>query len=123
MAETSFSDALKRALQTRMEQYPRLQAADIVKFVFQGFLGVGHLLNKPDLIESRIADEMQREPAVREEPLTESLGPAWCRLSLRRAKAEGLTPRMILNMMRLSGSPAGFTREDVIRFCRALAGE
>ena len=122
MKDASFTGALERALRDHREHFP-LEAADIVKFVFQGFLGVGHLLNEPDLIESRIADEMRREAADREEALTESLGPAWCRLNLRRAKAEGLTPRMILNLMRLSGGPAGDTREDVIRFCRELAAE
>ena len=123
MTKEQFAEALKCALRAHRERCPRVQAEDIVKFAFQGFLGMGHLLSDPALVEKRIAEEMRQEQAAREEALTEDVSPAWCRLNLRRAKAEGLTPRTLSKMMFLSGDSAGFTREDVIRFCRTLSEE
>lgn len=123
MTKEQFTEAMRRSLREHRERFPHARAEDVVKFVFQGYLGVGHLLGESARVEERIAEEMSREQASPEEALTEDLGPFRCRLNLRRAMAEGLTPRMIAAMMRLSEIPADDAREDVIRFCRTLAEE
>ena len=124
MTKEQFTEAMRRSLREHRERFPHARAEDVVKFVFQGYLGAGHLLGEPARVEKRIEEEMSREQASPEETLTEDLGPSRCRLNLRRAMAEGLTPRMIAAMMRLSEeNPADGAREDVIRFCRTLAEE
>ena len=121
MMKEQFTEAMEYALQSHRERCSCVQPKDIVKFIFQGFLGMGHLLGEPDQVEKRIANEMHLVQPSREENLTENLSPAWCRLNLRRAKSEGLTPQIISGMMYMSGSPAGYTMEDVIELCRSLA--
>ena len=121
MTREQYTEGVEYALRCHRERCSCVQPKDIVKFVFQGFLGMGHLLGEPDLVENRIRNEMQQERPSREEDLTEHLSPAWCRLNLRRAMSEGLTPRIISGMMCMSGSPAGYTIGDVIQLCRSLA--
>ena len=121
MTKEQFTEAMEYALRCHRERCSCVQPKDIVKFIFQGFLGMGHLLGEPGLVEKRIMNEIQQEQPSREEDLTENLSPAWCRLNLRRAMSEGLTPRIISGMMCMSGGLAGYTTEDVIQLCRSLA--
>ena len=121
MTKKQFAEEMERALRCHRERCPAIQPKDVVKFVFQGCLGMGHLLDDPGPVEKRIGNEMEQEPPSREEALTEELSPAWCRLNLRRAMSEGLTPRIISGMMIRSGSPADYTMEDVVQICRSLA--
>ena len=118
-------EALIRAVLSRMKaqdapaSFPGWE--DTVKFVFQALLGVGHLLAGPEETAGRIAREMAALRADPDEPLIEPLSPAWCRLNLRRAMAEGLEPRVIAGLMLASESPLPMTRRDVYDCCGELA--
>ena len=101
---------------------PDMQAQDVVKHIFQGLLGVGHLLASPEEVEAYIARETGALAGDSAGPLTAPLSPAWMRLDLGRAKAEGLTPRAIACMMLDSGPVPEFSRGDVAEACRAWAG-
>ena len=113
-------DMLAR-MQAQREQYPEMREEDMVKFIFQGMLGVGHLLSGRETTVRYIASETAEQPPSGDEPLFERISPAWGRLNLRRAAAEGIPPEIIANMMLSSGSPAGFTRADAARVCRDYA--
>ena len=115
MTKEQYTERMECALREHRKRCSGVQPKDIVKFIYQGFLGMGHLLDDPDLVEKRIREELRQERPSREEDLTEVLSLAWCRLNLRRAMSEGLSARTISGMMCLSGSLTDYTMEDVIR--------
>lgn len=92
-------------LNWHLSAHPAMTAQDVVKLVFQAHCGCGHLLGE----ESDVAAYIESEEAAllpdAGEPLTEPLGGEYCRLNLRRAMAEGISPLWIARMMRLSSKP------------------
>ena len=119
------NDAFERELLSRLrEQFllrPAMQPQDAVKFVFQGLLGVGHLLASRKAVTACITREMDGAKQDASEELCEKLSPGWCRLNLRRAKAEGLGPDAIAGLMLTSRSEWNFTRSDVLKVCEKLS--
>ena len=124
MTKEAFKRELLRQLEEERLRRPAMRREDAVKFVFQGMLGVGHLLAARREVTEYIGRETAGLTADPAEPLFEALSPAWCRLNLRRAMAEGLQPDMIAGMMLEDGCGTAFTRQDVYETCRetALAG-
>ena len=120
MNRESFEKDMLSRLKARMLQTPAMQQEDVVKFVFQAMLGVGHLLSSRDSVTDYISHEMSRLSPDPAEPLIEVLSPAWCRLNLRRAMAELIQPRMIAGMMLTSGCDLHFTRQDVYNCCKRV---
>ena len=104
-------------------RYPAMEGQDIVKFAFQAMLGVGHLLADRDTVTEYITREMDGTVADPGEPLTEKLSPAWCRLNLRRAAAEGIPASVIARLMLSSGTEIPLTRRDVYEFCNGAGKE
>ena len=121
MTKEQFISGTFGCLEKQLERYPDSQAEDIVKCVFQGLLGVGHLLTSPERAETYIARETAGLTPDPEEPLIEPVSPAWSRLNLRRAMAEKLLPSRIAKLMMSAAAPAGFTREDVRQICTEYA--
>ena len=121
MTKELFEREILRLLEEHRERRPGLRQQDVVKFVFQAMLGVGHLLSSSEAAEAFIAREAETLRADPAEPLTERLSPAWCRLSLRGAWEMGFTPTVIAGLMFASSAALPFTREDVFRFCGQLA--
>ena len=121
MMTEAFERRTLSCLRAQAERYPAMQAEDIVKYVFQAMLGVGHLLTSREAAAAYIAREMAGLDADPQESLTEPLGPAWCRLNLRRALAEGLAPDDIAGLMTVPRTAVPFTRADVRACCLRLA--
>lgn len=117
--DEKYISALLACLKTHLKSHPEASEKDIEKFIFQGMLGVGHLLGDRDAVVKRILDEVSDLAADAEEPLTELLSPAWCRLNLRRAMAEGLSAEVIGRMMLAPADVPAFTRIEVYDVCRA----
>ena len=114
---------IKENLRKHLETHPRATEEDVVKFVFQGMLGVGHLVSSAEAVRKRLEDEMARNPADDTEPLTEELSSRWVRLNLRPAKARGITPEELAQRVARSAQlPLNYTRQDVIAFCLELDG-
>ena len=118
MTKEAFEQEIGRLLDIHRRRYPAMEREDGIKFVFQAMLGVGHLLGDPDTVAARVAAEMADLRPDPDEPMLEALSPAWCRLHLRRAAAEGLDPRTVAGLMRASEADPGFTRQDVLDACR-----
>ena len=113
--------------------HPLTQPEDMLKFLFQGLCGPGHLLASRAEIVRRICseyadllsdDERKREerqadcPAFEDRKgswsLTFPMGSRYLRLSLPAAAENGLNPEQIAAMMQFSDPPAD-SREEVIR--------
>ena len=121
MTKEDFGQDILRHLEEQRLLHPAMEQADVVKQVFQAMLGVGHLLSGREETAGRIAREMNGLPPDPDEPLFEVLSPAWCRLNLRRAMAEQLSPGVIAGLMIASGAEKRFSRMDVLVFCKRLA--
>ena len=112
---------IKENLRKHLEAHPQANEEDVVKFVFQAMLGVGHLVSGADAIQKRLENEMAQNPADDTEPRTEDLSSRWVRLNLRPAKARGVTPEELAQRVyRSAQQPVPYTRQDVVDFCKAL---
>lgn len=89
-------------LRWHLSAHPAMTPLDLVKLVFQAHCGCGHLLAEASRVLSYIEQEESRLTPDTNEPMTEPLGNAYCRLNLRRAMAEGIKPLWIARMMQLS---------------------
>ena len=98
---------------------PQMTEEDIVKFVFQGMLGVGHLVASPEAALARLSEEYNEIEPDETEPLTEKLSTDWIRLNLRSAKAKGMTTKEIAGYVFKSARmrPLSFTRQNIYNFC------
>lgn len=121
MTEKTFEQEILHSLKTQALRYPAMEPEDVVKFIFQALLGVGHLLSTADAVRDYISREMDGLQPSSDEPLYETLSPAWCRLNLRRAKAEHIQPQTIADWM-MASPPVSFTRQDVFDLCRKISG-
>ena len=115
---------IKKNLRAAQKRRPLMTEEDVVKFAFQGMLGVGHLIASEEDALRRLRDEMdglEPDPGAK---LTERLSPQWVRLDLRAAKARGLTAEDIAFMLCRSAEkrPLDFTRRNVYNFCIKLDG-
>ena len=114
-------DRITENLRRHLETHPQAAEEDIVKFVFQAMLGVGHLVSSADAIQARLKNEMAQHPEDDTEPLTEELSSRWVRLNLRPAKAGGITPEELAERVyRSARQPVPYTRQDVVGFCQTL---
>ena len=120
MTGEAFEKSILACLENHYRRYPRMRQEDVVKFVFQAMLGPGHLLSGRKTVTDRIVRETEGLRGSREEPLFERLGPSWCRLSLRRAAADGIPPSAVAGMMLASQADDRLSRKDVLEFCAAL---
>jgi len=121
MTKESFEQDMLRRLKARYLLSPAMQREDVIKFVFQGMMGAGHLLSSRERITQSIAREMDALAPDAAEPMFEILSPAWCRLNLRRAMAARIQPQAIAGMMLSSGCQLSFSRQDVYDCCKRIA--
>ena len=117
-----FEREIRLRLREEFRRRPFMEQRDAVKFVFQAMLGAGHLLSDRDAVTERAAREMEGLTPDPAEPLFEILSPGWCRMNLRRARAEGIPPQAVAGLMK-AGAPSSprYTRREVYGFCRELA--
>lgn len=122
--KAAFTEETKRLLTAQKERYPLMNEEDVVKFVFQGMLGVGHLIRSGEEALKRLRAEMVELEPDGEEALLEEISPEWVRMNLRAAKAEGITEEEIAERMcrSVQEAPLPLTRQDVYYFCVRLDG-
>ena len=118
------AEDLKKNLAIHLKKHPLATEEDIVKFVFQGMLGVGHLVSSHQKTLAYIAQEMDSIQADDKEPLIEKLSTFWARMNLRAAKAREMRPTEIeiLTYYSAKYNPVSFTRQNVYNFCMKLEG-
>jgi hypothetical protein len=76
-------------LHEQMEIHPALHLEDVYKLLYQGSLGIEHLLTDTLAAKQYLDDEWREIPAAGEEPLIEVISPdsQWVRLNLKPYKA------------------------------------
>lgn len=118
------AEEIKKQLAVQKKRYPEMNEEDIVKFVFQGMLGVGHLVKDVKAAEERLKAEMEELEADGKEPLIEKISTDWVRMNLRRAKADGLKIEDIAWYLVRSAEwgALSFTRQNVYNFCVKMDG-
>ena len=118
------AEEMKRQLQVQKKRYPLMTEEDIVKFVFQGMLGIGHLIHSEQNAKDRLSAEMATLEADESEPLIEKISSNWVRLNLRAAKAKGMTVDDLAWYLVRSAEwgALSFTRQNVYNFCVKLDG-
>ncbi len=118
------AEEMKKQLQVQKKRYPLMTEEDIVKFVFQGMLGVGHLINSEQDAKDRLSAEMGSLNPDEDEPLIEKISSDWVRLNLRSAKAKGMTVDDIAWYLVRSAEwgALSFTRQNVYNFCVKIDG-
>ena len=124
MMTDGYRAEMVRLLQGQRQRYPLMTEEDVVKFAFQGMLGVGHLAPSEAVVMERLHEEMSGLAPDGDEPLIERLSPDWFRLNLRAAMAGGIPEEEIARMVCQSARklPQAFSRRDVVDFCVALDG-
>ena len=116
----AFEQEILYRLKAQYLRTPAMQQEDVIKFVFQAMLGMGHLLSAREKVTQYVAREMEELRPDPAEPIFEILSPAWCRLNLRRVMAANIPPQVIAGLMLTSGSELPFTRQDVYDFCKRI---
>jgi len=118
------AEEMKKQFQVQKKRYPLMTEEDIVKFVFQGMLGVGHLINSEQEAKDRLSAEMATLNPNEDEPLIEKISSDWVRLNLRPAKAKGMTVDDIAWYLVRSAEwgALSFTRQNVYNFCVKMDG-
>ncbi|MBR2822516.1 MAG: hypothetical protein IKE24_02385 [Clostridia bacterium] len=116
------AEEMKKQLIVQRQRYPFMTEEDIVKFAFQGMLGVGHLIKSDRDARDRLAAEMESLAASDTEPLVEEISTDWVRLNLRPAKANGMSADDLARYLVRSAERGAlsFTRQDVYDFCVQL---
>lgn len=79
-------------------RYPRWQAADVLKLLYQRHCGCGHFAPQQDIAQERLAREWRDCPAEETQPLWEDLGGGYARLHLSAAKAAGISMELALRL-------------------------
>ena len=118
------AEEMKRCLIAQKKRYPLMNEEDIVKFAFQGMLGVGHLIHSEEDAMRRLQEEMDGLEPNNDEPYIEKISPDWLRMNLRAAKAREIRVADIAYMLCQSAQrkPLSFTRQNVYNFCVKLDG-
>ena len=116
------AEEIKKILREQRETRPLMREEDTVKLIFQGMLGVGHLISSSEAALARLHQEVSLLEPDDSEPLSERISPQWFRLNLRPAKARGIAETAIARMLTESAKapPLPFTRQDVYDLCLKL---
>lgn len=119
-----YAEEIRKSLTEQMKRYPLMNEEDVVKLVFQGMLGVGHLIRSEEEAVNCLKAEMEGLKPNHAEPYTEKISPNWLRMNLRAAKAKGIKETDIARMLCQSAQKKtlSFTRLDVYDFCVKLDG-
>lgn len=89
-------------LQEHYVNFPGLTPQDAVKFLYQRFMGPGHLISDEEAAVQRLREEWDAVDADDTTPLSTPLGNGLCRLHLRRCKAMGLSPDTVARLFVLT---------------------
>lgn len=79
-------------LKEHVDNHPGLETVDAVKFLYQSYLGPGHLVPSESASLARLTEELKQCGPDFGEFLTQPLGNGLCRLNLRPSQKAGLSP-------------------------------
>ena len=93
-------------LYAHARRYPRWEAEDALKLLYQRYMGCGHFAPDPQAAAERLAAEWEQTPADDGQPLWEDIGGGYGRIYLAAAKAAGIAPETVVRVFCASAQPA-----------------
>lgn len=95
-------NCLAQHLHNHYVNFPDMDVQDAVKFLYQHYMGPGHLIADEDAALARLKEEWDAVPADPDAPLSHPLGNGLCRLNLNRCKADNLSIHTIARLFLLT---------------------
>ncbi len=109
-------------IKIHLEKYPRMQAADVYKLIYQGVMGPGHLGADVSKITESLEYEMSKIEADPKAPLIENISPdsTFIRINLYRCKSENYSINKLARLIPESSEIEPAAREHFIRLWQEL---
>lgn len=95
-------EQLSDLLNQHYVNFPEMNAQDAVKFLYQHFMGPGHLISDEQAAFTRLQEEWDTLSPDPNAPLCWKLGNGLCRLNLSRCKADNLSIYLIFRIFALT---------------------
>ncbi len=89
-------------LKNHYVNFPGIEIQDAVKFLYQHYMGPGHLISDEAAALARLKEEWDAVPPDSDAPLCHALGNGLYRLNLNSCKAKGLSVNTILRLFILT---------------------
>ena len=86
---------LAQLLKEHYDNHPGMEIRDAVKFIYQHFMGPGHLITDEDACLRRLLAEYAATPQSPDLPLREDIGNGFCRVNLAALDAHGCSPEQL----------------------------
>lgn len=96
--------ALRSVLDTHIRLYPAMQEQDLVKLIFQGEFGGGHLLSDFNRCLLRVIAEYSEIKQNPDAPLWEDIGFGFARIRMDALDANGMDPEDLAELFFSSAS-------------------
>lgn len=93
---------LVKELSEHYDNFPGLEVQDAVKFLYQHFMGPGHLIADDRAVLARLSAEWESVPADKAAPLFHPVGNNLCRLNISACKAMGLSIHTLARLFTLT---------------------
>jgi hypothetical protein len=94
--------SVEACIQAHCVRYPKLEIQDAIKFLYQSYMGGGHLIQDEAHAQARLEEEWTKTPASRSVPLWEPLGEHFCRLHFSACKVHGLSSKTVYRLFLLT---------------------
>ena len=95
-------NAPEQLLKEHYVNFPAMEVQDAVKFLYQHYMGPGHLVVDKEAAAARLQTEWDAVTPDKTTPLSYPLGNGLCRLNLSACKALGLSISTVLKIFLLS---------------------
>ncbi len=112
---------LEKALLEHFALFPKMQAQDAVKLVYQHTFGPGHMIRDARKAALMLQQEMASlAPIQGKEPLYQSIGNGLCRLNLRPCVEKGIDSAFILRLFLEAAQSTTATKKELRQNLRVL---
>jgi len=113
--------SVSQPLHEHYVNFPEMEIQDAVKFLYQHYMGPGHLISDEYTATVRLKEEWDAVKPDAEAPLCAPLGNRFCRLNLSRCKAIGLSCKTAAKLFLLTAQKtvpnAAALKQDLDAVC------
>jgi uridine kinase/uncharacterized membrane protein len=117
------SNEINRVITEQVKLYPKSEAVDLLKILYQNEFGPGHLITDSVKAKKILADEVFRSSVGAQnfpEKIIEPIGNNLCRLHIAAVHAAGLSPDTLYRFFELTAIHTRGTEESFLRKVRIL---
>ena len=97
---------MQEVIKAHIEKYPEMKPADVIKLLYQGELGVGHMISSADMFYKRLLAEFEATQRATSDCFTEDIGGGYVRVYLDRLDTDILPIERLSELCLLSASMA-----------------